>query len=87
MSDGSLRSLSPDLKAQDDGSADFAAETAADWIARAWFRRTETEGGNGGEDMLHLCAAARSHISADQWKQMGVATPDSAESDQREREQ
>lgn len=53
---------------EDNGTADRAAEIAASWIAKTWFRRTVMEKGNGGEDMLDLAAAAREHITPEQWK-------------------
>ena len=56
---------------EDDGTSERASEIAADWIARAWFRRTRKEGGNGGQLMLDLAENARSHVTPKQWKEMG----------------
>ena len=61
------------VQEKDDGSADRAAEIAARWIARAWFRRTHGEVRNGGELMLSLADAARSHITKEQWKALGLS--------------
>ncbi|MGI9449354.1 MAG: hypothetical protein ACR2QH_01655 [Geminicoccaceae bacterium] len=55
----------------DNGSAEWAAEQAAGFIGLAWYRRTITEKGDGGELMLSLADAARSHISAEQWRALG----------------
>ena len=57
--------------AKDDGSAQYAIEMAVEWIACAWWRRTHDEKKNGGFDMLALAAAARDHITAEQWKDLG----------------
>jgi len=54
----------------DDGSAEWAAEQAVSFIARAWYRRTHTEHANGGELVLRLADECRSHITPAQWKAM-----------------
>lgn len=56
---------------EDDGSAEWADEQAAGYAAQAWFRRTNKEGGNGGELLLGLCDFLRSMITQDQWKELG----------------
>ena len=55
----------------DDGTAEFAAEQAVDWAARAWFRRTKNENGNGGELALAIVDNVRSHITPEQWRELG----------------
>ena len=61
------------VQEKDDGSAERAAEIAAGWIGCAWFRGTNGGGKNGGELMLALADAARSHITAEQWKTLGLS--------------
>ncbi len=59
------------MEQEDNGTAERAAEIAADWIARAWFRRTHNEFQSGGELMLSLANAARSHITSEEWRELG----------------
>lgn len=56
---------------EDDGTAERAAEIAVGWIAKAWYRRTVTEKSNGGKLMLAITDSARSHITTEQWKELG----------------
>ena len=53
---------------EDDGTAERAAEIAVGWIATAWYRRTNYEGGSGGELMLALADAALANITPEQWR-------------------
>ena len=63
------------LTGPDDGSAEWAAEQAVMFIARAWFRRTHGEHGNGGKLVLEVTEHARGHITPDQWHEMGLTSP------------
>ena len=60
------------MEDQDDGTAEWAAEQAVMFAARAWYRRTETEGQNGGELMLRITDAVRANVTPEQWLAMAV---------------